>query len=74
MATKKIDELVVVGDLAQHIMQGVKDSNSDINSYSFKDNGEVALYLLSVMQPEDIVLIKGSNGMHLDEVVNNMLG
>ena len=37
-------------------------------------NGEVALYLLSVMQPEDIVLIKGSNGMHLDEVVNNMLG
>ena len=71
---RKIDELVVVGDLAQHIMQGVKDSNSDINCYSFKDNGEVALYLLSVMQPEDIVLIKGSNGMHLDEVVNNMLG
>ena len=74
VATKKIDELVVVGDLAQHIMQGVQDSNSDINCYSFKDNGEVALYLLSVMQPEDIVLIKGSNGMHLDEVVNNMLG
>ena len=74
VATKKLDELVVVGDLAQHIMQGVKDSNSDINCYSFKDNGEVALYLLSVMQPEDIVLIKGSNGMHLDEVVNNMLG
>ena len=40
VATKKIDELVVVGDLAQHIMQGVQDSNSDINCYSFKDNGE----------------------------------
>lgn len=74
LADKKIDELVVVGELSQHIMQAVKDAESAIKCYTFKDNGEVALYLLSVMQPEDVVLIKGSNGMHLNEVVNNMLG
>lgn len=74
VATKKIDELVVIGDLAQNIMRGVKDSQSDIACYSFKDNGEVALYLLSVMRADDVVLIKGSNGMHLNEVVSNLLG
>ena len=32
------------------------------------------LYLLSVLNPEDIVLVKGSNGMNLKEVVDNLLG
>lgn len=74
MADKKIDELVVVGELATNIVRGVEDSKSDIKCYSFKDNGEVALYLMSVMEPDDIVLIKGSNGMHLNEIVSNMRG
>lgn len=74
MADKSIDELVVVGELSLHIKQAVEDSESGIRCYSFKDNGEVSLYLLSIMQPNDIVLIKGSNGMHLNEIVNNMVG
>lgn len=74
LATKKIDELVVVGELSQYIKQAVEESDSSIRCYSFKDNGEVALYLLSVMNEDDIVLIKGSNGMHLNEIVNNMMG
>ena len=74
MADKDIDELIVVGELSANIVRAVKDAKSDIHCYSFKDNGEVALYLMSVMEPEDIVLIKGSNGMHLNEIVSNMLG
>lgn len=74
LATKKIDELVVVGELTQEIVKAVQECNSDIKCYSFKDNGEVALYLLSVMCPEDIALIKGSNGMHMNEIVSNLLG
>ena len=74
LADKHIDDLIVVGELSQHIADAVEAKGADINCYRFKDNGEVALYLLSVMKPEDIVLIKGSNGMHLDEIVSNMLG
>ena len=74
VATKQIDELVVVGELSQQILKAVKDSGAPIKCYSFKDNGEVALYLLSVMHSEDIALIKGSNGMHMDEIVSNLLG
>lgn len=73
-ADKAIDELVVIGELSQNIMRAVQESESDIKCYTFKDNGEVALYLLSVMEPDDIVLIKGSNSMRLNEIVNNMLG
>lgn len=74
LADKKIDALVVVGERAQSIMQAVKDAESNIKCYSFKDNGEVALYLLSVMMPEDVVLIKGSHGMNLSEIVSNLMG
>ena len=74
LADKPIDELVVVGELSQYIRKAVEDANSDIKCYSFKDNGEVALYLMSVMMPDDIVLIKGSNGMKLEEIVSNMRG
>ena len=74
LATKDIDELVVVGELSGKIRQAVEDAGASIKCYSFKDNGEVVLYLMSVMNPEDIALIKASNGMHLDEIVRNMLG
>lgn len=74
LSSKKIDELVVVGELSQHYVRAVEESGSSIKCYSFKDNGEVALYLMSVMNPEDIALIKGSNGMKLYEVVQNMQG
>ena len=30
---------------------------------------EVALYLMAIMRPEDVVLIKGSHGMKMDEIV-----
>lgn len=74
LADKPIDELVVVGELSQFIKKGVEDSDSKVKCYSFKDNGEVALYLMSVMMPEDVALIKGSNGMNLNEIVSNLRG
>ncbi len=74
MVGKNIDELVVVGELSQYYIKAIEDSESNIKCYTFKDNGEVALYLMSVMNPEDIVLIKGSNSMNLKEIVLNMQG
>lgn len=74
LADKNIDELVVVGELSQYYVKAVEESDSQTKCYSFKDNGEVALYLMSVMNPGDIVLLKGSNSMKLNEIVNNMQG
>ncbi len=74
LADKSVDELVVVGELSGNYVKAVEESESHIKCYSFKDNGEVTLYLMSVMNAEDVVLIKGSNGMHMYEIVSNMQG
>ena len=41
-----------------------------VHIVSFADTEEIALYLMALMKPEDIVLLKASNGMNLSEVVN----
>ncbi len=74
LADKNIDELVAVGELSTHIIKGLEDSGADMKHYSFKDNGEVSLYLMSTLGPDDIALIKASNGMKLIEVVENLCG
>lgn len=74
IADKAIDELVVVGELAQHIMKAVKDKDSKLHCTTLKDTEEVALYLMSAMRAGDIVLLKASNGMHLNRIVENMRG
>lgn len=74
LTKKNIDELVVVGELSQQIVKAVKDANSDIKCNILKDNGEVTLFLMSVMSQGDIVLIKGSNGMNMSEIVSNIVG
>jgi len=74
LATKNIDEVVVVGDMSKHIVQAVLDAGVNIRCNELKDNGEVSLFLLSVMAPGDAVLIKGSNGMKMYEIVKNVVG
>ncbi len=64
-----IDELVVVGNHAKQIRKAVQDCESNIKVYEFSENEEAAMYLLATLMPKDIVLIKGSNGMRMNEIV-----
>ncbi len=73
-AEKGIFELATVGELSVHIANGVNSQNSKTKCYSFKDNGEASLFLLSAMNPGDVVLIKGSHGMHMEEIVQTICG
>ncbi len=66
---KPLDEVVVLGELSQHIKQIIEENETDMSVYTFSDNEEAAIYLLATMRPEDVVLIKASNGMHLKEIV-----
>jgi UDP-N-acetylmuramoyl-tripeptide--D-alanyl-D-alanine ligase len=71
LCDKKIDEVIVIGEHAQEVKKALDECDTKYaKTYSFSDNEEVALYLMAIMEPEDIVLIKGSNGMHLNEIVN----
>ena len=42
------------------------------NIYYCQDNQEVINYLLESLQNDDVVLLKGSNGMKLKDVVNKI--
>lgn len=67
---KKIDEVVVVGKEALEIKKALDVCDTKYaKTFSFMDNEEVALYLMAIMRPEDVVLIKGSHGMKMDEIV-----
>jgi UDP-N-acetylmuramoyl-tripeptide--D-alanyl-D-alanine ligase len=70
---KPIDEVVVLGELSQNIKQVIESSDTKIKVYTFADNEEAAIYLMATLRPEDIVLIKASNGMELKEIVNILL-
>lgn len=67
-AVKKIDLLIVVGNEAKYIASGAKDAGMN-NIYYCKDNEEVINYLGNNLCSNDVVLLKGSNGMNLKDVV-----
>lgn len=70
---KNLDEVVVLGELSQHIKKVLEESESNIKVYTFSDNEEAAIYLVATLRPEDVVLLKASNGMNLKEIVDILL-
>jgi UDP-N-acetylmuramoyl-tripeptide--D-alanyl-D-alanine ligase len=68
---KKIDEVIVVGEHSKKIKEVIDAYEGHYaRTVSFADTEEIAIYLMALMKPEDVVLLKASNGMHLSEVVN----
>ncbi|MEG6616425.1 UDP-N-acetylmuramoyl-tripeptide--D-alanyl-D-alanine ligase [Peptococcaceae bacterium 1198_IL3148] len=65
-----VDLLVTVGQLAKNIATGAKESGMAAEKVQwFADNQSATSFLKSSLQPGDIVLIKGSRGMHMEEIV-----
>ncbi|MBI3632865.1 MAG: UDP-N-acetylmuramoyl-tripeptide--D-alanyl-D-alanine ligase [Candidatus Vogelbacteria bacterium] len=68
------DVLITVGQRAKHIAQGARESGMDQkNILCFSDPYEAGLYLKEKLSPGDIVLIKGSQGMRMERVVEEIL-
>ena len=71
VADKKIDILVAVGKEAKYIVAGARGLEMD-NIYYCNDNEEVINYLRNNLCSNDVVLLKGSNGMKLKDVVTQL--
>lgn len=71
VAKKNIDVLVAVGKEAKYIVDGAKEMKMDAIFYC-QDNQEVINYLQNNLQSNDVVLLKGSNGMKLKDVVTKI--
>lgn len=69
IATKNIDEVVTIGNEAKAIVKAVEDAGVNIVTHSFDTNQEAINYLKEKFRSGDAVLVKGSRGMHTDEIV-----
>lgn len=68
-----IDSLICVGDKSMNIGKAVEADNEVSKAIMvkyYKTNEEANIYLKSVLKQNDAVLVKGSRGMHMDEVVD----
>jgi UDP-N-acetylmuramoyl-tripeptide--D-alanyl-D-alanine ligase len=62
--------LLAVGKLAEHIAQGAREAGMPKALVATVPDNQQAIRLLEAyLQPGDVVLVKGSRGMHMEEIV-----
>lgn len=69
IAEKRLDLIVTVGQEMKALAKAVIDSGEGIAVCSFDTNEEAIPWLLENVSDGDAILVKGSRGMHEEEVV-----
>ncbi|WP_308860047.1 UDP-N-acetylmuramoyl-tripeptide--D-alanyl-D-alanine ligase [Paenibacillus endoradicis] len=65
----KVDAIITYGNLAAHIVEGAKDHFSEEQLQYFTTKEELIDWLLPHISPDDLVLVKGSRSMKMEQVV-----
>lgn len=73
---KTIEEVVTVGTEARAIAEGVKETEGgeQIVVHSFENNEDALGYLKEKALEKTGIIVKGSRGMHMENIVNGLLG
>jgi len=67
------DILVTVGPLSQHMAEGAHSEGMRKNQiYSFQDSDKAAVQIWTLIQDNDLVLVKGSRGMTMEKIVERL--
>ncbi len=67
---KGVDCLITVGKHARLIAKGAKECGMDENNiFVFENNQDLKDKLTTILKDDDLVLVKGSRGMKLEEIV-----
>ena len=73
IAGTQVDEVAADGELSEEILKGIEDNNARIVVKHFETRGELQEYLLTYVHPDDVLLLKASNGMKLKEIAEAFL-
>ena len=65
-----VDQLIAVGQEAEAYVEGAEGRMSSENIALCDDWSAALKVLLEWVRPKDVVLIKASHGMHLDNIMN----
>lgn len=68
-----VQEVYTFGKESKFILEEVKQNNPSVLGEHFEDREQLTEYLKSRVETGDCVLLKGSNGMKLSEVVKKLL-
>ena len=72
VAMQKIDYLIAVGALGKLIGEAAQVAGCHVD---WAENNEQAITLLrQYVHADDVVLVKGSRGMQMEQIVQNMMG
>ncbi|MFH1201151.1 MAG: UDP-N-acetylmuramoyl-tripeptide--D-alanyl-D-alanine ligase [bacterium] len=72
--SENTDVLMVVGPRAQGIKEGAIENGMKIeNIFEFLDSREAGNFVKTFVQPNDLILVKGSQGMRMERVVGEIL-
>lgn len=70
-AEKGIDCLITIGEMAKYIARSAEENGMNPSDIYVYDNNDAAKAgLRTVIRDGDIIWVKGSRGMHLEEIVN----
>jgi UDP-N-acetylmuramoyl-tripeptide--D-alanyl-D-alanine ligase len=74
VASLGIDYLITVGELARDIARGAKSSGmSEDQIFEFNDTSEAGRFVQRRMEEGDIILIKGSRGVHMESITREIM-
>jgi UDP-N-acetylmuramoyl-tripeptide--D-alanyl-D-alanine ligase len=70
-ATARVDGLLVFGAQAEHVIRGARNSGLPASRLALCDQFEILLTVLDCfLEPDDVVLVKGSRGMRMERVID----
>ncbi|WP_372663038.1 UDP-N-acetylmuramoyl-tripeptide--D-alanyl-D-alanine ligase [Cohnella sp.] len=69
LTVSKADRVLIFGPLSEHTYREAKSNYPDGHVLYFKDKGMLIEELLKQLAPEDLVLVKASRGIRLEEIV-----
>lgn len=73
-AQKKVDLLIAIGDDAKYYAKGASELMDDRNIMFFKSKEEFISKAESIIKKGDVILVKASRGMKMEQIVNKILG
>ena len=72
-AVSKIDILITMGEFARYVAKGAKEAGIlKENIFTFDDTRDTAAALSNTLKPKDVILIKGSRKMRMEEIVDTL--
>ena len=71
-AIQEVDYVIAVGQLGALIGKSAQEAGCQVDFAT--DNNQAIQYLQAYLKADDVVLVKGSRGMKMEQIVQNLMG